>query len=90
MIIESTWFAWMYWSVMRANHILKLAEVPIDCVADGLSVLALTFAKSVLSLLTSYWRQAFSRDCFSPRCCMLEAAAAVVMSRTSAIYLSLA
>ena len=73
-----------------AHCILKFAEVPMFIVALWLSVEALTLFKSVLSLLMSYWRQAFSRDCFVPSDCMLEAAAAVVISRTSCMYLSLA
>ena len=60
----------------------------MDIVALGFKVDALTLFKSVLSLLISYWRQAFSRDCFSPNYCMFDAAAAVVIARTSAMYLS--
>ena len=70
------------------THILKFAEVPIFMVALAFSVDALTLFKSVLSLLISYWRQAFSRDCLVPSDCMFEAAAAVVISRTSCMYLS--
>ena len=62
----------------------------MDIVALGFNVEALTLFKSVLSLLISYWRQAFSRDYFVPSYCMFDAAAAVVISRTSCMYLSLA
>ena len=62
----------------------------MDIVALWFNVEALTLFKSVLSLLISYWRQAFSRDYFVPKLCMFDAAAAVVISRTSCMYLSLA
>ena len=49
---DAVWFCLL---TGRVNHyILKLAEVPMDIVALGFNVDALTLFKSVLSLLISY------------------------------------